>query len=339
MTGGGSARRQGVPAEQVLARDRGAAGGGPAHPRRAAVRLRLRPGGGRARRAGHRRLRHSRARQRPRPDRLPVRCWPWRTRWSGPRPALLGGGPGAVAPRGRQRDQRRHRVADPAPSRRPGTPARRSPNRRRGPGHRPRRVRQGGALPAGAAGAGAGLDPAPCARIRPTSPPRSPPTRCWSPARRRRTRTGWSTRSPTIAAAAAGRRACAATSTPASAAGRCRTCAGSACRCRAFDFSVPGVTSISVDLHKYAYCPEGRLGPAAPRRGAAGAAVLRLRRLARLHDGQPDRRVHPVGRADRGRLRDAAPPRRRRLPAARRATRDAVRRPGRRRVRGATGCG
>jgi glutamate/tyrosine decarboxylase-like PLP-dependent enzyme len=24
-----------------------------------------------------------------------------------------------------------------------------------------------------------------------------------------------------------------------------------------FDFSVPGVTSISVDLHKYAYCPKG----------------------------------------------------------------------------------
>src|SRR5262249_53567884 len=25
----------------------------------------------------------------------------------------------------------------------------------------------------------------------------------------------------------------------------------------AFDFSVPGVTSLSVDLHKYAYCPKG----------------------------------------------------------------------------------
>ncbi len=24
-----------------------------------------------------------------------------------------------------------------------------------------------------------------------------------------------------------------------------------------FDFSVPGVTSVSVDLHKYAYCPKG----------------------------------------------------------------------------------
>jgi len=46
-------------------------------------------------------------------------------------------------------------------------------------------------------------------------------------------------------------------STPASAAGCCRSPPTWAGRCRTGDFRVPGVTSISVDLHKYGYAPKG----------------------------------------------------------------------------------
>ncbi len=61
---------------------------------------------------------------------------------------------------------------------------------------------------------------------------------------------------------------------------------------------------------------EGGVGAAAPRRRPACPAVLRVRRLARLHDDQPGDRVHPLGRPDRRRVRHRAAPRRRRLPAA-----------------------
>ena len=63
-------------------------------------------------------------------------------------------------------------------------------------------------------------------------------------------------------------RACRATSTPASAAGSCRS---STTLPEPFDLSVPGVTSLSVDLHKYGYAPEGRLDAALPRRRAPPA--------------------------------------------------------------------
>ena len=77
---------------------------------------------------------------------------------------------------------------------------------------------------------------------------------------------------------------------------------------------------ISVDLHKYAYAPKG-VSVLLHRDAALRApAVLRVRRLARLHDGQPGDRVHPLGRPDRRRVRHAAAPRRRRLPAAGRAS-------------------
>ena len=63
-------------------------------------------------------------------------------------------------------------------------------------------------------------------------------------------------------------------------------------------FAVEGVTSICVDTHKYAYAPKGtslllhRDGRAAP------AAVLRVGRLAGIHDAQL-RRCSPPARADR----------------------------------------
>ena len=57
----------------------------------------------------------------------------------------------------------------------------------------------------------------------------------------------------------------------------------------------PGVTSISVDLHKYGYAPKGT-SVLLHRTPAAPAAVLRLRRLAGLHDAELDRAVDEVGR-------------------------------------------
>ena len=125
------------------------------------------------------------------------------------------------------------------------------------PVDRARRVRQGRALPAGRARRGAGRPGD--LRGRPGRDGRGDHRRtpCWSPARRRPTRTAWSTRSREIAAVAAERGvrchvdACfggwvAALPAPA----RRRPCPP-------FDFAVPGVTSISVDLHKYAYAPKG----------------------------------------------------------------------------------
>ena len=98
----------------------GAAGRRPAHARRAAVRVRLRPGRGRLRRAGAGRVRHLGPRQRPGPDRVPV------TAGHGER---VGGRRGRAARRryrdgGRQRDRRRHRVADPGRQGGPRRPAR-----------------------------------------------------------------------------------------------------------------------------------------------------------------------------------------------------------------------
>ena len=122
-------------------------------------------------------------------------------------------------------------------------------------------------------------------------------------------------------AAAAAERASAATSTPASAAGRCRTCAGWGGRA-AVRLRRPGVTSISVDLHK-SPTAQGRRRPPAPRRALRATAGLRLRRWPGYTMVTRDR-LDQVGRADRRRLGRAAPPRRRRLPAAGGGTRAAV---------------
>ena len=81
-------------------------------------------------------------------------------------------------------------------------------------------------------------------------------------------------------------------------------------------FAVEGVTSISVDTHKYAYAPKGTSLLLHRTLGSAAAAVLRLRRLARLHDAQPDDAVDAVRRPDRRHLGGGDRDRRRRLPAA-----------------------
>ncbi len=91
-----------------------------------------------------------------------------------------------------------------------------------------------------------------------------------------------------------------------------------------------------VDLGRHAQVrlrPQGHLAAAAPRRRAAQAAVLRLGRVAGLHDAQPDDAVHPLRRADRRRLGGGDRDRRRGLPPAGRAGLRG-RRPDRRRRRG-----
>ena len=49
----------------------------------------------------------------------------------------------------------------------------------------------------------------------------------------------------------------------------------------AWDFAVPGVTSLSADLHKYGYAPEGRLGAADARPRSPAPPVLRDHRRGR----------------------------------------------------------
>ena len=155
----------------------------------------------------------------------------------------------------RHRHLRRHRVGA---ARRAGCP--RLAARHRAPadgaaGDGARRVPQGGALLRRRGGDGRrrrGL-PGPSRprwRRRSTTGPCS-----WWPAPRR-TPTAWSTRSPRSPRPRQ-RAGCAATSTPASAAGCCRTPPGSAATVPPWTFAVDGVTSISVDLHKYAYAPKG----------------------------------------------------------------------------------
>ncbi|WP_278256964.1 aminotransferase class V-fold PLP-dependent enzyme [Nocardioides convexus] len=79
-------------------------------------------------------------------------------------------------------------------------------------------------------------------------------------------------------------------------------------------FAVEGVTSISTDLHKYAYAPKGASLLLHRTPEPAPPAVLRARRLARLHDAQRHPPVHPLRRPRRGRLGDRAGDRGRRLP-------------------------
>ena len=65
--------------------------------------------------------------------------------------------------------------------------------------------------------------------------------------------------------------------------------------------------------------PQGHLAAAAPRRRAAPTAVLRLRRVAGLHDAQRDDAVDALGRPDRRHVGGGPAHRRRGLPRARRA--------------------
>ena len=85
---------------------------------------------------------------------------------------------------------------------------------------------------------------------------RSTTARCWSSRRRRSTRKASSTRSPRSPRSPPSA-ASPATSTPASAASRSTTSSGSATPVAPWDFRVDGVTSISVDLHKYGYTAKG----------------------------------------------------------------------------------
>ena len=201
-----------------------------------------RPGGG----GGVRRL------QRPRPDRVPEPAARWRTTWSASpatcstRPTgavgtvTSGGTESCCSPCRRARDAR-PTVGEPddgaADDRARGVPQGRALLRRRG-----------GAW----------------CRSAPTSAPTSrrwtaaidERRRCWSSAPRRRTRTASSTRSPRSRPLAAARGI------------RCHVdaCIGGwvlpyAARLGRpvppWTFAVDGVTSISVDLHKYAYAPKG----------------------------------------------------------------------------------
>ena len=77
---------------------------------------------------------------------------------------------------------------------------------------------------------------------------------------------------------------------------------------------MPGVTSISADVHKYGYTFKGASVVALPRPGAAPAPVLLVRRLARRPLRVGHHRRHPSGGAHRRRLGGHQPPRRRRLP-------------------------
>ena len=89
---------------------------------------------------------------------------------------------------------------------------------------------------------------------------------------------------------------CCSTSTAAWAASCCRTSGASARRCRDFEFDVPGVTSISMDFHKYAFA-------------AKGASVILLPR-ARSCDATRSTRAR-TGRATRSSTRRCRAPSRR----------------------------
>ena len=68
-----------------------------------------------------------------------------------------------------------------------------------------------------------------------------------------------------------------------------------------FDFRVNGVTSISMDLHKYAYTPKGASTLLYRSARHPSPSAVRQREVDRLHDDQHDLPVHQVGRpAGRG---------------------------------------
>jgi hypothetical protein len=73
----------------------------------------------------------------------------------------------------------------------------------------------------------------------------------------------------------------------------------------AFDFRVPGVTSMSMDWHKYAYCPERAVGHPAPEQGAATSPDFRNGRVDGLYDHQSHDPVVQDRRSDGGGLGSA----------------------------------
>ncbi|MBK9714985.1 MAG: aminotransferase class V-fold PLP-dependent enzyme [Kouleothrix sp.] len=85
-----------------------------------------------------------------------------------------------------------------------------------------------------------------------------------------------------------------------------------------FDFGVPGVTSISADLHKYGYAAKGASVILCRSREPASPPAVRPDRLAGRDLRPADDDRHPPGRRDRGRLGSHAAPRRVGLPGDRR---------------------
>ena len=108
----------------------------------------------------------------------------------------------------------------------------------------------------------------------------------------------------------------------------------------AFDFGVPGVTSISMDLHKYAFAAKGASAILYRSKELRRHQIYACAQLDRLHDRQPDGAEHQVRRAAGRRLGRAELHRRRRLPRARApgARRDAAHRRRHRRDRRTCAC-
>ena len=148
----------------------------------------------------------------------------------------------------------------------------------------------------------------------PPPPPRSTSAPRSSSARRPATRTASSTRSPSWRRWRRSGARCA-TSTPASAAGCCRSSSGWASRCRRGTSGSTGVTSLSADIHKYGWCFKGASLLLHRDEDLLPLPVLPLRRLARRPLRLGHHRRHPAGRPHRRGLGDDQPPRPRRLPA------------------------
>ena len=202
------------------------------------------------------RTRSSRARQRARPDRVPVPAGDGERAGRRPRPGARrrpGTAPDVVGSVTSGGTESLILAVKAARDARPEIAAAAAGHA----GDRARRVRQGRALPAGGAGRGAGRRRRPCAPTRPTWPPRSGPdtvlVACSAPSYAHgvvdpvgRDRGGRGRGRGALPRGRLLRRLDAAVPAPArrgGAAVRLRPC--------------PGVTSISVDLHKYAYAPKG----------------------------------------------------------------------------------
>ena len=113
---------------------------------------------------------------------------------------------------------------------------------------------------------------------------------------------------------------CRSTSMRASAGSCCRGSRSSAARCPRWDFRVPGVTSISADLHKYGYAGKGASVLRVALARSTAPPDLRRDRLPGRHLRVADDDRHAAGRADRGGVGHAAGARRAGLPRARAKT-------------------
>ena len=196
------------------------------------------------------------------------RCCAWRTTSSPWRAGSLDAPTGSPG-----RHLRRHRVDPPRRARRPGGTAR-STHREHGPAdHGARRLPQGRAVPRGAGGR---------RRRRPAT--RCAPTRAPWPGHRRvhRARRGLRSvlRPRRRRPGRPSRRGRGGTRRPVPRRRLHRRLGPAPPRPTSspWTFAVEGVTSVCVDLHKYAYTPQGRLGPAPPLGRPAPGPPLRVGR-------------------------------------------------------------